>query len=68
VKPAEYAAALRGAGIPADLPLTEQDALAARLLRVNVRTVRRYRRGETPIPGPVEVALRCLAARRKERR
>ncbi len=63
----EYAAAVQAAGVPADLPLLEQDRRAAEMLRIDIRTARRYRRGEVPIPGPVEVALRCLFATRKER-
>jgi len=30
------------------------------LLKVDERTARRYRRGETAIPGPVQVALNLL--------
>ncbi len=64
--PAAYMAALRAAGVPADLPLLVQDRRAARLLMLDERTTRRYRTGNAPIPGPVQVALRCLASRRKE--
>ena len=64
--PAAYTAALRAAGVPADLPLLEQDRHAARLLRLDARTTRRYRSGDAKIPGPVQVALHCLASRRKE--
>jgi len=40
-----------------------QTALA-RALQVNPRTVRRWAAGDTEIPGPVEVAVRALAAAR----
>lgn len=63
---AEYAAAVRAAGVSPDLPVLEQDKEVARLLLVDPRTARRYRRGEVWVPGPVQVALRCLAKLRKE--
>lgn len=61
----DYLAALRAMGVPQHLPVLEQDRQAAVLLKIDERTARRYRRGETPIPGPVQVALDCLAGRRK---
>lgn len=57
---AEYIAALYAAGIPRSLPAHELDQRAADLLKVDDRTARRYRRGETTIPGPVQVALTLL--------
>lgn len=36
---------------------------AAALLEVDDRTVRRWLAGEVAVPGPVAVALRCLAGR-----
>jgi hypothetical protein len=61
--PQEYISALHAAGIPEGLPVLELDRQAASLLKVDERTARRYRRGEIKIPGPVEVALVCLALR-----
>jgi DNA-binding transcriptional regulator YiaG len=37
---------------------------AATALEVDARTVRRWALGERAIPGPVRVALRCMAALR----
>ena len=64
--PAEYAAAVRAAGVSPDLPVLEQDRRVAKMLLIDPRTARRYRRGEVWVPGPVQVALRCLAKLRKE--
>ncbi len=60
--PAAYLTALHAAGIPRGLPITEIDRRAAHLLKVHIRTARRYRLGEIKIPGPVQVALRCLSS------
>lgn len=59
--PAQYLSALYVAGLSRRLSATEFDQEAARLLQVDERTARRYRRGETLIPGPVQVALERLA-------
>lgn len=59
----EYMAALYAAGVSKGLPAHELDRQAARLIEVDERTARRYRRGETPIPGPVKVALTLMAKR-----
>ena len=59
--PTEYLAALYAAGLDRDLPAHELDRQAAALLQVTTRTARRYRSGTTKIPGPVGVALRCIA-------
>lgn len=57
----QYLSALRRLGIRADAgDALRADREAARLLRVDERTARRYRLGETAIPGPVEVALQCM--------
>jgi hypothetical protein len=55
--PSEYLTALTRAGISEGLPTKELDRQAASLLRVDVRTTRRYRRGEVTIPGPVRALL-----------
>ncbi len=55
--PSEYLEALAKAGIANGLPAKELDRQAAALLRVDVRTTRRYRRGEVTIPGPVRALL-----------
>lgn len=60
----EYLTALIGAGITEGLPSKELDRQASVLLRVDVRTARRYRRGEVTIPGPVRALLHELARRR----
>jgi hypothetical protein len=65
MKPDEYLAALRAAGIPESLPVTELDRQAALLLGVGQRTARRYRNGEYKIPTRTEITLRVLAAHRK---
>jgi hypothetical protein len=57
----EYAAALYAAGIQQGLPSKEFDRQASAILRVDVRTARRYRRGEVAIPGPVRALLEHLA-------
>ena len=64
--PATYLAALYVAGIPRGLPVHELDRRAAEMLKINVRTARRYRWGETRIPDLVEVALTALARPRPE--
>ena len=46
----------------AALGLSQVDAATA--LEVDARTVRRWALGERVIPGPVRVALRCMAALR----
>lgn len=63
--PEKYLRLLRGAGVAESLPILEQDREAARLLKINKRTARRYRRGEVIIPGPVAVALRYIRRARK---
>lgn len=63
--PEQYIDALIAAGIEGGLPTKEMDRRAAELLRVDVRTARRYRRGEVSIPGPARVALELLAKRRR---
>lgn len=55
--PSEYLTALLSAGIEDGLPTKELDRQASVLLRVDVRTARRYRRGEVTIPGPVRALL-----------
>lgn len=60
---ADYLKALYAAGIPRSLPAHELDRRAAELFKVDERTARRYRRGETAIPGPVKVALKLYAER-----
>lgn len=65
--PAEYVDALIKTGIPEDLPTKELDRRASEVLRVDVRTARRYRRGEVSIPGPVTALLELLAARKRKR-
>lgn len=57
----EYVEALHSAGVPREITVTGLDHEAALLLKVDVRTARRYRRGEIQVPGPVQVALRFLA-------
>ena len=52
--PDEFRAARLAAG------LTTQQAAAA-ALESDLRTVRRWENGERGIPGPVRVALRCMA-------
>lgn len=63
--PSEYVEALHKAGIPEGLPTKELDRQASVVLRVDVRTARRYRRGEVSIPGPVIALLELLAGRRR---
>lgn len=63
---AEYMKALHSAGIARNLPAHELDREAAALLRIDERTARRYRRGETAIPGPVAVALDALKKLRRK--
>lgn len=65
--PDNYLEALHRAGIPEGLPTKELDRQASLVLRVDVRTARRYRRGEVTIPGPVAALLELLAARRRKR-
>lgn len=60
---ADYIAALHAAGAPPDLGVLALDRFAADLLKIDVRTARRYRSGEIRIPGPVEVALNCLSSK-----
>jgi len=50
------------AGIAEGLPTKELDRQASVLLRVDVRTARRYRRGEVGIPGPVTALLGLMGA------
>lgn len=59
--PIDYLSALTKAGIPQGLPSKELDRQASVVLRVDVRTARRYRRGEVSIPGPVKALLEQLA-------
>jgi hypothetical protein len=47
-----------------DAGLTQTEA--AKLIDVNVRTMRRYVSGETPAPLVVELALRYVADQRKK--
>ncbi len=63
--PAAYLEALHGAGIPQGLPTKELDRQASVLLRVDVRTARRYRHGEVTVPGPVAALLELLGSRRR---
>lgn len=65
--PGEYLDALHKAGIPEGLPTKELDRQASVVLRVDVRTARRYRRGEVTIPGPVGALLELMAARKRRR-
>ena len=60
--PDEYIEALYEAGAPRGAGLLELDREAARMLQVDERTARRYRKGVRPVPGPVAVALFALAA------
>lgn len=57
MQPAEFAA------IIAALGWSQMEA--ARQLEVDSRTVRRWIAGEREIPGPVRVALRCIARLRE---
>lgn len=66
--PNEYLEALLKAGIPEGLPTKELDRQASVVLRVDIRTARRYRRGEVSIPGPVGALLELLAARQRKSR
>lgn len=66
--PSEYCIALHGTGIAEGLPTKELDRQASVLLRVDMRTARRYRRGEVAIPGPVVALLEILAARKRKTR
>jgi hypothetical protein len=66
--PADYLEALHRAGILEDLPTKELDRQASLVLRVDIRTARRYRRGEVSIPGPVTALLGELAARKRRAR
>lgn len=52
--PDEFKAARLAAGL-----LTQQAAADA--LECDLRTVRRWENGERAVPGPVRVALRCMA-------
>ena len=52
--PAEFKGARADAGLP-----TQQAAAIA--LESDLRTVRRWENGERAVPGPVRVALRCMA-------
>lgn len=63
---AQYRLALYAAGIPKGLPVLSEDREAARLLKIDERTARRYRTGETRVPGPVLVALNCLSRYKSE--
>lgn len=54
----EFQAARTAAG------LATQEAVAA-ALEVDRRTVGRWERGDVPVPGPVRVALRCMARLRE---
>ena len=54
----EFKAARIDAGL-----FTLKDAAAA--LESDLRTIRRWERGERAVPGPVRVALRCLAKMRE---
>jgi hypothetical protein len=65
--PDDYLQALIKAGIKEGLPTKELDRQASVVLRVDVRTARRYRRGEVSIPGPVAALLELLAARSRKR-
>jgi hypothetical protein len=67
VTPPVYLAALYAAGLSRSLSFRDLDRQAAALLLVNERTARRYRLGEIDVPGPVEVALRCLVSSRMPR-
>lgn len=58
---AEFVRAVYQAGIPENLPIREFDRRVADLLKIDERTVRRYRLGVRTIPGPVRVALAALA-------
>ena len=59
VTPEQFREAIAGLG----LNQTE----AAKALEVDARTVRRWAAGEREIPGPVRVALRCMAQLRPRR-
>ena len=64
MSPSEYLDALEAAGISRRLPLGELDRRAAALLGIDIRTARRYRRGERRVLAPVQIALRALATNR----
>ena len=51
--PDEFRAAIAALGL--------SQVAAAEALEVDARTVRRWALGEREIPGPVRVALRCMA-------
>jgi len=65
--PSEYLAALTRVGILDGLPTKELDRRPSVVLRVDIRTARRYRRGEVSIPGPAAALLELLAARKRRR-
>ena len=65
--PRDYLSALHKAGITDGLPTKELDRQASVILRVDIRTARRYRRGEVSIPGPVAALLDMLATQRQKR-
>jgi DNA-binding transcriptional regulator YiaG len=57
MQPADFAAAISALGW--------SQVEAARQLEVDDRTVRRWIAGDRAIPGPVRVALRCIAHLRR---
>lgn len=67
ISPMSFLDMLHDAGIPHHVPLTEQDILGAAMLQVVPRSIRRWRSGRAPVPGPVVVALRELAKNRRTR-
>jgi hypothetical protein len=55
----EFVAACHRAGVTA-IPWRVFDGTVAKMLEVEESTVRRWRIGRTPVPGPVRVALRLM--------
>ena len=60
----QYIRALYASGASRELGVLDLDRYAAVILKIDERTARRYRRGEIPVPGPVEVALTALTMNR----
>lgn len=61
MKCADFTTACRLAGVDFAQPARVIDATIAAMLEVEERTARRWRLGMTDAPGPVRVALRCMA-------
>lgn len=55
-----YLSALVAAGMPEGSTATQIDAWAAAAMRVGLRTARRWRLGQSPVPGPAWAALEAM--------